>query len=135
MQKFVSALAVLALVGGVSLTGCKEASQENMKGLVTALDQPGNAITIDGTAYTVSEGVVWPVDLATNDSVEFAAAGTVISALDKIRIPGNPVGDMVDSTGAALDSAGAAMGAAADSAGAALDSAVTTPGEAAAGQK
>ena len=131
MQKFVSALAVLALVGGA--TGCKEAATENQKGLVTALDQPANAVTIDGTAYTVSEGVVWPVDLAVNDSVEFAAAGTVISALDKIRIPGNPGQEMVDSTAAGLDSAGAAIGRAADSLGAAVDSSVTTPAEAAAG--
>ena len=65
-----------------------------MKGVVTALDQPGNAITIDGTAYTVSEGVVWPIDLATNDSVIFGASGTVISALDKIHIPGDGLFDL-----------------------------------------
>lgn len=116
MKKFVSALAVLALMGGATLTGCKEASQENMKGVITVFDQTAKTATIDGTDYTVSEGVVWPMDLATGDSVEFAAAGTVISALDKIRIPGNPAQEMVDSTGAALDSAGAAVGAATDSA-------------------
>jgi len=69
------------------------ATQENMKGLVTALNRPTNAITIDGTAYTVSEGVVWPVYLAINDSVSFAAADSIISALDKIGLSGTVAAD------------------------------------------
>jgi len=111
MKKFVSALAVLALVGGATLTGCKEASHDG-KGVVSAVDTTTKTVTIDETQYTLANELEWPADIATSDSVSYTYAGTTISAISKIS---SPIQAAMDSTGAALDSAGAAIGAAADS--------------------
>lgn len=115
MNKFVSALAVLALVGGVTLTGCK-GSSESKKGVITVFDSTAKTATIDGTDYTVVEDFAWPEGLATGDSVEYVYTGTVISSLNKIASLEAHGQELVDSTAAALDSAGAAVGAATDSA-------------------
>lgn len=134
MQKFASALAVLALVGGVTLTGCKTDAPAAQKGVVSAFDQPTNSATIDGTTYTVSPEVTWPVDLAPGDSVEFtAAANNTLIALNKINRLG-AVSDSAAATGdslaAGVDSAAAAMGSAVDSAQAGAADALNAAGAA-----